>query len=107
MNFAKERKELIPVQLYRGQRTGKFFFAFQRQHSLCRQLWQHRRLCNNEPADFFRGGYVLLPRTFEFWQGQSDRLHDRIRFRRLNDGESITEHTHHGENGWVYERLAP
>jgi len=53
------------------------------------------------------GGYVLLPRTFEFWQGQSDRLHDRIRFRRLKDGETITEHANHGDNGWVYERLAP
>jgi len=52
------------------------------------------------------GGYVLLPRTFEFWQGQSDRLHDRIRFRRVKEGEPITEHAHHGDNGWVYERLA-
>uniref|UniRef100_A0A914VUU1 pyridoxal 5'-phosphate synthase n=1 Tax=Plectus sambesii TaxID=2011161 RepID=A0A914VUU1_9BILA len=53
------------------------------------------------------GGYVLIPREFEFWQGQSDRLHDRIRFRRSDDGQPNTEHTHTGDNGWVYERLAP
>ena len=27
-----------------------------------------------------RGGFLLRPRYFEFWQGQSDRLHDRCYF---------------------------
>ena len=40
------------------------------------------------------GGYRLLPDYFEFWQGRSSRLHDRIRYR-LAAGE------------WVRERLAP
>jgi pyridoxamine 5'-phosphate oxidase len=40
------------------------------------------------------GGYLLRPRTVEFWQGQVGRLHDRFRYRR--EGE-----------GWVIERLAP
>jgi len=39
-------------------------------------------------------GYRVVPEMFEFWQGRQDRLHDRIRFRRL--GES-----------WIRERLAP
>lgn len=44
----------------------------------------------------------------EFWQGQTDRLHDRIRFRKPEVGEKIDETlTHKGEDGWVYERLAP
>jgi len=41
------------------------------------------------------GGFRLLPATVEFWQGRRDRLHDRLRFRRL------------GGQDWVVERLAP
>ena len=41
------------------------------------------------------GGYRLLPETFEFWQGRSDRLHDRFQY--CLDGAGI----------WVIERLAP
>lgn len=26
------------------------------------------------------GGYVLVPSKFEFWQGRSDRLHDRLQY---------------------------
>ncbi|WP_020537065.1 pyridoxamine 5'-phosphate oxidase [Lewinella cohaerens] len=40
------------------------------------------------------GGFRLIPDCFEFWQGRSSRLHDRIRYR-LVDGE------------WLRERLAP
>ena len=40
------------------------------------------------------GGYRIVPHTFEFWQGRSSRLHDRIRFR-LASGK------------WVKDRLAP
>jgi pyridoxamine 5'-phosphate oxidase len=41
------------------------------------------------------GGYVLAPETIEFWQGQPNRLHDRVRF------------TADGESGWRVERLYP
>ncbi|XP_037955871.1 pyridoxine-5'-phosphate oxidase-like [Teleopsis dalmanni] len=55
------------------------------------------------------GGYLITPSCVEFWQGQTDRLHDRIRFRK---GENTLKEVdnnlvHLGENGWVYERLAP
>lgn len=40
------------------------------------------------------GGYVVAPTLFEFWQGRPSRLHDRVRYRRL-------------EERWVIERLAP
>lgn len=41
------------------------------------------------------GGYRVAPRTVEFWQGRSSRLHDRLRYVRGLDEE------------WIVERLAP
>jgi isoleucyl-tRNA synthetase len=41
------------------------------------------------------GGVRVVPDVVEFWQGRTDRLHDRLRFRRDDGG------------GWVVERLAP
>lgn len=52
------------------------------------------------------GGYLIKPRMIEFWQGQTNRLHDRIRFRK-SDEDVDDKLVHRGENGWVYERLAP
>lgn len=40
------------------------------------------------------GGYLLVPERIEFWQGRTNRLHDRLRYRR------------EGPN-WIIERLAP
>ena len=40
------------------------------------------------------GGYRLLPEYVEFWQGRMSRLHDRIVYRRH-------------DNGWEIARLAP
>lgn len=40
------------------------------------------------------GGWRLVPETVEFWQGRRSRLHDRLRYRRSQDG-------------WTVERLAP
>ncbi|XP_069807620.1 pyridoxine-5'-phosphate oxidase [Dendropsophus ebraccatus] len=51
-------------------------------------------------------GYIVHPTVIEFWQGQTNRLHDRIVFRR-SKGEETSPYTHLGEGGWVYERLAP
>ncbi|XP_055605927.1 pyridoxine/pyridoxamine 5'-phosphate oxidase-like [Uranotaenia lowii] len=55
------------------------------------------------------GGYLVRPQIIEFWQGQTNRLHDRIRFRKnICPNEKVDgELLHQGENGWVYERLAP
>lgn len=44
------------------------------------------------PANW--GGYRVVPREIEFWQGRADRLHDRLRYRRNGDT-------------WAIERLSP
>ncbi|XP_067012705.2 pyridoxine-5'-phosphate oxidase isoform X2 [Anabrus simplex] len=60
------------------------------------------------PRPDFWGGYILLPETVEFWQGQTDRLHDRIVFRRIKPGEEPDGiKVHRGQDDWVYERLSP
>lgn len=41
------------------------------------------------------GGYRLIPDTLEFWQEGEHRLHDRLRYRRVEN------------QAWVIERLAP
>jgi pyridoxamine 5'-phosphate oxidase len=42
------------------------------------------------------GGYRVIPLLFEFWQGRSDRLHDRFQYRLRSDAKD-----------WVVERLSP
>lgn len=57
---------------------------------------------------YCRGGFRVIPEMIEFWQGQTTRIHDRIRFRKPKTDETIDKKlTHEGEDGWVYERLAP
>jgi len=38
------------------------------------------------PLPPFWGGYRLRPANLEFWQGKADRLHERLRFRRVDEG---------------------
>jgi len=46
------------------------------------------------PAPPHWGGLRVLPDSVEFWQGRTNRLHDRLCYRRT-------------ETGWVVQRLAP
>jgi pyridoxamine 5'-phosphate oxidase len=43
----------------------------------------------------FWGGFRVRPDEIEFWQSVENRLHDRLRYRRLRDGS------------WKMERLSP
>lgn len=47
------------------------------------------------PLPRYWGGYRVAPFTFEFWQNRASRLHDRLRYRLLTEGD------------WIIERLAP
>jgi pyridoxamine 5'-phosphate oxidase len=53
-----------------------------------------RRHGEHPPRPPHWGGYRVEPDAIEFWQGRSDRLHDRLRYRR--SGVS-----------WKIERLSP
>ena len=54
-----------------------------------------QKFANKEvPLPSFWGGYRIVPREIEFWQGRDDRLHDRFMYTREDDG-------------WRLERLAP
>ena len=46
------------------------------------------------PSPPFWGGYRLAPGCFEFWQGRSNRLHDRLEYTRA-------------DGGWTTRRLYP
>jgi pyridoxamine 5'-phosphate oxidase len=51
-------------------------------------------LNHDVPAPPEWGGYCLAPERLEFWQGRTNRLHDRLRYRK--EGAS-----------WIIERLGP
>jgi pyridoxamine 5'-phosphate oxidase len=61
--------------------------------------WRHLWRAVEQSAELVRpehwSGVRVVPASVEFWQGRSDRLHDRLRFRRDTAG------------GWFSERLAP
>lgn len=49
------------------------------------------------PRPPYWGGYRVVPRRIEFWQGGEARLHDRFCYTRAGDGG----------NAWIITRLAP
>jgi pyridoxamine 5'-phosphate oxidase len=53
-----------------------------------------RRHGDNPPRPPHWGGYRVVPREIELWQGRADRLHDRLLYRQAGAG-------------WSLQRLAP
>ena len=48
------------------------------------------------------GGYLVIPRTVEFWQGRPSRMHDRLVFVRTHAEAALDD-----ADGWAVQRLAP
>lgn len=58
------------------------------------------------------GGIRVIPNRFEFWQGQSSRLHDRILFTLQNEEDSKDQSQNSKEGRtdascWIMQRLQP
>jgi len=53
-----------------------------------------KKFKENVPRPPHWGGYIVTPKSFEFWQGRPSRLHDRFLYEQ-NDSE------------WIIKRLNP
>ncbi len=84
-----------------GSRLGAWVSAQSRvisSRQVLEMKWDEmkRRFADGQvPLPSFWGGFRVRAETFEFWQGRSDRLHDRFRYSREDEG------------AWRIERLAP
>ncbi|OBQ40907.1 MAG: pyridoxine 5'-phosphate oxidase [Anabaena sp. CRKS33] len=61
------------------------------------QLIEFQRQYENQevPRPPHWGGFRVIPQEIEFWQGRSSRLHDRLRYTLIDNGN------------WKIERLSP
>lgn len=85
-----------PRESQLGAWASKQSSVLESREMLEQALRQYRRKFEGKeiPLPEFWGGYRLVPTSFEFWQGRSGRLHDRIRYAKNN-------------SHWRLERLAP
>ncbi|PJA99776.1 MAG: pyridoxamine 5'-phosphate oxidase [Ignavibacteriales bacterium CG_4_9_14_3_um_filter_30_11] len=77
--WASKQSETIPNREYLSDKYLK-----------AKELFKNKDI----PMPSYWGGYVLLPSTFEFWQGREMRLHDRIKYEKK-------------KKDWKFVRLSP
>ncbi|NUM74734.1 pyridoxamine 5'-phosphate oxidase [candidate division KSB1 bacterium] len=77
--WASAQSEVIPDRSTLEQRFQEIAHAYENQPIPRPRHW---------------GGFRLAPDSIEFWQGRPNRMHDRLRYRRL-------------ASAWVVERLSP
>ncbi len=99
--LAREEAEIYFRSRPKGSRLATWA-SRQSQVIASRQILEDEfaRLQNRYPGEEvpmppYWGGYLLMPIEIEFWQGRSNRLHDRFRYTRQPD------------QTWRIERLAP
>lgn len=56
---------------------------------------------NDIPVPEFWGGLRVVPDMVEFWQGRDSRLHDRLRYEKVDHGKGDAQEE------WRIERLSP
>ncbi|KAK1882123.1 Pyridoxine-5'-phosphate oxidase [Dissostichus eleginoides] len=59
------------------------------------------------PMPDYWGGYIVKPFLIEFWQGQTNRLHDRIVFTRPKEGETELGEFQHAARGAGCTSVSP
>ena len=78
--WASEQSQVIESRAVLEQRAQELKTKYENQDVLRPPHW---------------GGFRVIPTSFEFWQGRSSRLHDRLLYRLLDNGS------------WLIERLSP
>ncbi|MBW4526178.1 MAG: pyridoxamine 5'-phosphate oxidase [Phormidium tanganyikae FI6-MK23] len=77
--WASDQSEVIPIRDVLEQKLAALKLEYE----------------NREvPRPSHWGGFRVIPREIEFWQGRSSRLHDRLRYQRKEDS-------------WIIDRLSP
>jgi len=77
--WASEQSELVESRAVLDERMAHFEERFAEEEIERPHSW---------------GGFLIVPRSIEFWQGRTNRMHDRLLYQRERDG-------------WVRVRLQP
>lgn len=77
--------------------------ALQQQYDAAARAYPDTGEVDDVPLPDFWGGFVVRPRTVEFWHGRTSRLHDRLRYRCRDEGGARLD----DPTAWIVERLNP